>query len=435
MTLLVALAGAFMIGQFALGIEPIRNAISRRLWAILPTNIPTISELVTMRLYNIITSSEYKRYMKLHGYTDDKAEKIYSTTKAWLPLADVTMLYRRKLISEEEFLENIQALGWKPEDKKKILDVTRYYPTPPDIIRFAVREVYTPETVEKFGMMEDLPERYLEEATKAGLPSETAKHYWAAHWELPSVRMGFEMFHRKIIDYDTLKMLMKALDIMPYWRDKLIQLSYSPVTRVDVRRLYRLGVIDEEEVTRRYEDIGYSPEDAKMLTEFTVKYEKRDVEEERKEMRRLTRSMVARAMREKVISEESLLQYLIRLGYTEKDAKIIVNTEKARMVRQENRDTLRYLELAYREGKIDYATLVAEVAKLPLTSLQYNYYMEKIQQARERNIAVPTVKDIEEFYKKGVITLEQATEMLRTKGYADEHIQMYADLWTGGGKK
>jgi len=349
MKILLAVAvGAFMIGQFALGIEPIRNAISRRLWAILPTNIPTISELVTMRLY--------------------------------------------------------------------------------------VREVYTPETVEKFGMLEDLPEKFLEEATKAGLPSEVAKHYWAAHWDLPSVRMGFEMFHRKIIDMDTLKMLMKALDIMPYWRDKLIQLSYSPVTRVDVRRLYRLGVIDEEEVTRRYEDIGYSPEDARLLTEFTVKYEKRDVEEERKEMRRLTRSMVARAMREKVISEDALLKYLIRLGYDEKDARIIVNTEKARMVREENRETLRYLELAYREGKIDYATLVAEVAKLPLTSLQYNYYMEKIQQARERNIAVPTVKDIEEFYKKGVITLEQATEMLRTKGYAEEHVQMYATLWTGGMK-
>ncbi|MBA7557821.1 hypothetical protein ES705_50595 [subsurface metagenome] len=37
------------------------------------------------------------------------------------------------------------------------------------------------------------------------------------------------MLHRDIVDQDTLKMLLKSLDIMPYWRDRLIQLSYNPL--------------------------------------------------------------------------------------------------------------------------------------------------------------------------------------------------------------
>ena len=83
---------------------------------------------------------------------------------------------------------------------------------------------------------------------KAGLPEEQARNYWAAHWELPSAQMGYAMFQRRIIDHETLVMLLKSLDIMPFWRDKLIEMSYNPLTRVDVRRMYGLGVLSEEEV-------------------------------------------------------------------------------------------------------------------------------------------------------------------------------------------
>jgi hypothetical protein len=434
MILLYALAGAFIVGQFLLHMSPIKTWLDRQTWKIAPLNIMSVADIVNLRMQGILTEDEYHSKMKEHGYNEEIADYIFKTTKSYLPVADYINLYRRGLMSRKELIQKLNALGWHEKDISTLMLATAYYPTAPDIIRFAVREVFTKDIVEKFGLMEDIPTEYLKLAEEAGLDKDTAEYYWAAHWELPSVRMGYEMFHRDIIDEKTLKELMRSLDIMPYWRDKLIKLSYNPITRVDVRRMYKLGVLSKSDVKKRYEHLGYSPEDAELLADFVEKYERRDIDEERKRYRRLTRSMVARALRENVIDEASLKKYLLRLGYTEHDATIIVKTEKARLIRERNRETLKYLTLAYSEGKIEEGDLVSELAKMPLTTRQYEYHLEKIKQARERKVTSPSVKDIEEFFKKDIIDVDEAENMLRVKGFNDRHIECYINLWTGGKK-
>ncbi|GAJ24837.1 unnamed protein product, partial [marine sediment metagenome] len=118
----------------------------------------------------------------------------------------------------------------------------------------------------------DYPDDLTEWGQKKGLSEDWTKRYWAAHWSLPSPQQGFEMLHRGIIDQSELNMLLRALDIMPFWRDRLTQVAYRPLTRVDVRRMYKEGVLDEAGVFDAYLDHGYSPENAKRMTQFTVSF-------------------------------------------------------------------------------------------------------------------------------------------------------------------
>lgn len=147
------------------------------------------------------------------------------------------------------------------------------YEIPPvqDIITMAVREAFTPEIAQRFGQYEGLPQEFVEWSQKKGLTREWAERYWAAHWSLPSPTQGFEMLHRGIISRDDLSLLLRALDIMPFWRDRLIQMSYRVLTRVDVRRMYNLGVLTEAEVNQAYRDLGYDNVNAARMTTFTVK--------------------------------------------------------------------------------------------------------------------------------------------------------------------
>lgn len=148
------------------------------------------------------------------------------------------------------------------------------YQIPPvaDIITMAVREAFTPAIAARFGQYEDLPSEFVEWVGKKGLSKEWAERYWAAHWSLPSPQQGFEMLHRGVIGEGDLDMLMRALDIMPFWRDKLTQIAYRPLTRVDVRRMYALGVIDVSGVRKAYTDLGYNEYNANLMTNFTIKY-------------------------------------------------------------------------------------------------------------------------------------------------------------------
>jgi len=156
---------------------------------------------------------------------------------------------------------------------------TLAYPIPPvnDLITMAVREAFTPEIASRFGQYEGLPTEYVEAAAKKGVSKEWAERYWAAHWTLPSVQQGFAMLHRGIIGDPDLHLLLRALDIMPFWRDKLIQLSYKPLTRVDVRRMHLLGTLDTSGVHKAYRDVGYSDYNASKMTDFTVRYNRRSL--------------------------------------------------------------------------------------------------------------------------------------------------------------
>lgn len=235
------------------------------------------------------------------------------------------------------------------------------YQIPPvaDIITMAVREAFTPDIAARFGQYQDLPSEFVEWAGKKGLSKEWAERYWAAHWSLPSAQQGFEMLHRGVIGKDDLYMLMRALDIMPYWRDKLIQIAYRRLTRVDVRRMFALGVIDVSGVRKAYTDLGYNEYDANLMTNFTIKYTENIKEraeaarvkaeeqteataqkaEERAEAARVkalmpkisewTTAQTLTFLKKKLISEERARKEFVDLGYNEERINVYIASVSA----------------------------------------------------------------------------------------------------------
>lgn len=166
----------------------------------------------------------------------------------------------------------LRRIGIHPNYNELYKELAYQIPPVADIITMAVREAFTPAIAARFGQYQDLPSEFVEWVGKKGLSKDWAERYWAAHWSLPSPQQGFEMLHRGVIGIDDMNMLMRALDIMPFWRDKLIQIAYRPLSRVDVRRMFALGVLNVNGVRKAYTDIGYNDENANLMTEFTVRY-------------------------------------------------------------------------------------------------------------------------------------------------------------------
>jgi len=144
---------------------------------------------------------------------------------------------------KREYIESKRYEGLELVPDSVLLKASRTFPRIDDVIRFAIREVFNPEIAKKLSLFQDLPPRFIEEARKSGLSPEHALWYWGAHWQLPSYSQGTEMFQRGIIKRDELVTLLRVLDYAPVWRDKLIALAYRRVTRVDLQRFYRTGVI------------------------------------------------------------------------------------------------------------------------------------------------------------------------------------------------
>jgi len=295
------------------------------------------------------------------------------------------------------------------------------YQIPPiaDIITMAVREAFTPEIAQRFGQYEGLPPDFVTWVMKKGLTREWAERYWAAHWTLPSPQQGFEMLHRNIIDRDTLLLLLRALDIMPFWREKLIEMAYEPLTRIDVRRMFRLGVLSEDEITTAYKDLGYNETNAKRLTEFVVR-------ETRQSLARFTSTDVVRAFTRCYINEGQAQALLLDIGIKQTEIpNIIISATYKRdwAIKQERIDATENL---FKKGMYNIDQTRNELAALNLPAAYIDSLIKQWQlKAKAEVVATWTTTQTLSFLKKGLITPDRARREFILLGYDTEHINVY----------
>jgi hypothetical protein len=295
------------------------------------------------------------------------------------------------------------------------------YQIPPvaDIITMAVREAFTPEIAARFGQYQDLPPDFVEWVGKKGLSKDWAERYWAAHWSLPSVQQGFEMLHRGIIGQDDMYMLMRALDIMPYWRDKLIAMAYRPLTRVDVRRMFALGTLDEGGIQKAYRDLGYNDFNAGRMTDFTIRHT-------RQTQSRFSSGDIVNAFSKYLIGSSEASSLLRDIGIRDSEINNII--EKAGYKREWATKTERIdaVKNLYKKGKYSDSQATDELRKL---NLPQDYIDTQLQQWQAKSaaekIATWTTAQTLTFLKSELITEKRARDEFVDLGYDVEHINVY----------
>ena len=359
------------------------------------------------------------------GFDNTVFELMLKGREQFLDVGSIQALYNRGEITEEVMHEKFAAMGFSPESQQQLTSLAGYIPTVPDFIRMAVREVFTPNTRSQYGLDEDYPQQLSGLAQKAGLNPEYAMDYWAAHWELPSISQGFDMYHRGIISKEALVNLLRSLDVMPFWRDKIIELSETPFTRVDVRRMYSLGVLTFDEVVKAYKDVGYSEEKANKLAEFV----KADLMEGERE---LTKGEVTALYREGVLPIEDARGMLADLGYQEENVASILALEDLKAAGERFRSIKNAVKKRYVRGMIDRNDVVVLLAKTGITNREITTAVETWDLEIEEISAMPTRAEVFRFYKKGIVNEDTVRDMLQKMGYETTFVEWYmADLKGG----
>lgn len=377
-----------------------------------------IGEALDLYLKGYIDRDTLENIAHINKIPKDRVDLILKANERWLGVETTIALYRRGVIDANMLKTFLRANGIPDHLHELVIRATEAFPSAADIVRFAVREVFTPHVAEKFGLYEDMPKEYLEYAKKAGLSEEFAKWYWAAHWELPSITMAFEMFHRKIITREELELLLRAQDVMPYWRDKLIQLSYVLPTRVDVRRMYEIGTITKEQLKEYYEKMGYSPEDAERLTEWTViEYNRED--------RTLTVKQILELYEMGEFTREEAKERLRRLGYPEEDAEFKLTLYEHEIAMKQAKEQLALLEQEYLNGLKTYEEVMDTASRLPLSPTTIRLFLTRLVRKRRANTKLPPLETIKRWVKLQIIDLNRYKKYLEQLGYGEEEIRYF----------
>ena len=330
--------------------------------------VPTPAELGRMRQMGLITEEDYEALMPSTGFSEYNTRKLWDSFLDGLNVQDIVRLYFRykdnptaDYITDAPWVHRrLTQAGIREDALDEIIEANRPVPTLQDEIVFAVRDVYEPEQVEQAQLLSGIPEEWVKRVSRLGLRREDAEKFWAAHWSLPSLSEIYEMFHRlypgsghnfEFTEKD-MDIFFNLADIAPGYRDRLKEISYNPLTRVDIRRMYAYGQYGSgsfatQQLIRDYRQIGYSPENAERLAKFTV-------DEYGEGRKRFTQSQITKFYVNSLWGDDSRKQAVIelkRLGYDDSQAELLLSYIDLQELSAEEADKIETVRQRYLAGE------------------------------------------------------------------------------------
>lgn len=387
----------------------------------LQPSLPGLADIFTAGFRDPKYEPMLDDYMKRMGFNVIVRDMLKLARWVLLNPDQIRQLYLRGKLSKIEKNTMLKALGIREEDLDKLEELYYFIPSPTDLVRMAVREAFYPEYIAKYNLLLEIPSEFIAWSKKQGMSKDWAEKFWVAHWVLPTIGQGYEMLHRGVISKSDLDSLFKAVDIAPYWRSKLLAISYSPYTRIDIRRMYRTGVVDRAEVKKTYLALGYDDEHAENLTEFTV----RDALASEKD---LSRADITGAYQRKLIPRGDAKSLIMQLGYSDDESEIYLKRADFDTFKKDKDKKLSWIKKNYLAGLITHSEASSRLGKLALRGGEVSELFRDWDIEKEGKMTELTFKQLQVLLIEKIIDEAVFKSELKNKGYSDKYIEWLMQL-------
>ena len=410
--------------------------------------------------------------LKKFGLSDDRIRRLEEIVNSPLPILERLDAWKRGFITDEGIVEALAENGLSDADIGIATQLASRLPPIQDQILFAIRGVFDVEESRKFGEFEGLPsslesefitkfgieggdfskqvEVFANEAGKLGLPPEWVAAYWTSHWRLPSLQAAYEMFHRLAPDIveaesadfvangfnpaeivfgpEELNRLVRSADFSSFWRPKLEAIAYNPLTRVDIRRMHKLGTMDDAATERAYRKVGFSPSDAAKMLEFTIAFNKTPDTGQADEIRSLTKAQILDFVENDLFTPAEGVETLIDIGYDQFAAEGFVELELAKRDRKAQRVGIDLIEERVLNGLIDVNDAASELDALGVGPAHKALVLRELDVALAKRTRQPTRAELDKFLEEQVIDTDVYETAMLSLGYQPEWVARFIQL-------
>jgi len=167
-----------------------------------------------------------------------------------------------------------------------------------------------------------------------------------------------------------------------------------------------------------YQDIGYDEDKAKNLADFAVSLETQDE-------RDLTKAMITGAYKRSIFSREAAVDALTGIGLRAEDADLALSQVDYDLVRDKIDDDIDRVKFLYLEGEYAEGDVYAQLGHLNLPAAQVADLIISWEITRRKKQALPSKGDLEDFYRRDLITIGDLREGLGKRRFGDVDIDLY----------
>lgn len=420
--ILITLAGVVAIALGMGAVEPASAILKYHFNRLLRPYLFSPELLIELWKRDIITSSQLTSFLEMNGVSSSGITALKGMAT---PLYDdnvLTQLFFKKEVGQTFVHQQLVKRGLNAQQREHWFKVRELIPSSGELISIAVREGFNDDIARQFGYDDDYPSVAAEYAEKTGLDQKFFKAQWRAHWALPGLVQVREMYHRNIIDENTLQTYLRAADIPSFWRGAITSWMSRVVTRVDARRMYSLGIWNEKRIFQHYQELGYSDNDAEDMTLWTsVEY--------MSETRELTKTDILSMYKDGILNESEATTFLLSLDYKPQGIMLLLTHQLLKRNEQYERTVIRNIQRLYVSGLYSRTDVFQKMGKLDTPTDVVIQSLEVWDLEKELAVRIPSITQLRDMVLMDVITLNQFIEQMKNKKYDEMYIYWYIDLW------
>ncbi|KKN24602.1 hypothetical protein LCGC14_0893250 [marine sediment metagenome] len=233
-------------------------------------------------LGHTINRQQLEGLWAIHGVCPEDIDWYLGAARAKpLPL-QLAIMRHREFIDPSVYHERMRELGYLESNvREQMFDITRQVPPLTEILRYMVRDADDEALVAKFGLDTQFDLKYGAQLKKwardQGVPDLMAKFSWRAHWTIPPPSQLFQFWHRLRNDdrfggkaklLDDIKSALIQQDILPFWHEHYLAVSFRPMRLRDIRRSYQIGTLTDDEAKHAFTQLGYSDDTVALMFRF-----------------------------------------------------------------------------------------------------------------------------------------------------------------------
>ena len=404
----------------------ISNLRAQRVNADLRPSLAGIETVIRAWLLNPELEPSVDDTLKRWGMPDNQIEFYKLASQNLLTGAELLTLINRELVSEDAAIAILRRQGYGRDDAERLVELRKFYPGPADWATLAGREAFEEDQIRDFQLDKGFDQIDPGTYERAGMTREVARWYWAAHWSNPSIQQLFEMIHRQapksgsaIWTEDDVEDYARLADINPIFVKGLTHIAFRPLTRVDVRRMRQDNVLTYDQVERNYLDLGYNPEDAQKMADWTEAWATR-------QERSLTRTQLENLYELRQITRTQLADLLESIGYSEDQASTISMLQAAEREEKRLKSFIARAEYEYKRQIEGTGRVTQILISEGIEPAQIGEMLEEWDNERVVQQALPSKDDLMGWLTEGIIAQGRFRSGMRALRYSDEDIDLYS---------
>ncbi|MHC1599653.1 MAG: regulatory protein RecX [Candidatus Methanospirareceae archaeon] len=325
--------------------------------------------------------------LRLYGYDPQERDRIVEASKFMPTLSDLLQWMAKEAFEDDMARE----LGLDEEFPEKFKEYCRRLGIPEED---ALRYWRAHWSSASWTQMAEAFHRERAEAYPRGM-HDVVEQEWQRKWDI---------FYRQV-------------EMPKFYRDLLTKITYSVITRVDARRMYEMGFLTEEELTAIFIANGYRKEDAERMTQWVKTEVQRYAEED---LRGLTRANVDKLYRLGLINDDQYVDLLTKIGVGRDTAEYYLELLKHDIFRELYEARINAIKRKYQKRIITRDEAYKSLVDMGIDAEQAGIYLDAWEEGLVEETRKLTKEDVIKAWKARIFDGSKAYQKLREIGYSHD---------------